>query len=130
MKKILIVAANYYPKITTELINSAVKELGETHDIKKLISPGVFEIPVQIVKNLKSYDAFIALSCVIKGETTHFDFICSALNNALMQLSIDNKKPMGNGVITCLNLRQAEARTKKGKEAAKAIKMVLDNEIS
>ena len=47
-----------------------------------------------------------------------------------MQLSIDNKKPMGNGVITCLNLKQAEARTKKGKEAAKAIKMVLDNEIS
>ena len=95
MKKILIVAANYYPKITTELINSAVKELGETHDIKKLISPGVFEIPVQIVKNLKSYDAFIALCCVIKGETPHFDFICNAFNNALMQLSIDNKKPTG-----------------------------------
>ena len=130
MKKILIVAANYYPKITTKLINSTLMELGKNYEVKKLISPGVFEIPVQIAKNVHSFDAFIALGCVIKGETPHFDFICNSFNIALMQLSIDHKKPMGNGVITCLNLKQAEARVEKGKEAGKAIKMVLDNEIS
>ena len=70
----------------------------------KLINvPGVFEIPVIISKNVKKYDGFIALGCVIKGETPHFDFISQATTNAIMKLSIDYKKPVGNGIITCLN---------------------------
>ena len=73
--------------------------------------PGVFEIPVIIAKNIKRYDGFIALGCVIKGETPHFDFISQATTNAIMNLSIQNKKPISNGIITCLNMKQAKARS-------------------
>ena len=92
--------------------------------------PGVFEIPVTISKNIKKFDAFIALGCVIKGETPHFDFISNATTLAIMNLSIDNKKPIGNGIITCLNKKQAFDRANpkkkdKGGEAAKAALSVL-----
>ena len=87
--------------------------------------PGVFEIPVTISKSIKKYDAFIALGCVIKGETPHFDFISQASTNAIMNLSINNKKPIGNGIITCLNIRQARARKNKGAEAANAAISIL-----
>ena len=63
---------------------------------------------------------------MIKGETPHFDFISQATTNALMQLSIDHKKPIGNGIITCLNKKQAMVRSKtKGQEAAKAVVLIL-----
>ena len=88
--------------------------------------PGVFEIPVTISKNLKKFDAFIALGCVIKGQTPHFDFISQASTNAIMTLSIDSKKPIGNGIITCLNMRQAKERKKKGAEATKAVISILN----
>ena len=87
--------------------------------------PGVFEIPVTISKNIKKYDAFLALGCVIKGKTPHFDFISQASTDGIMKLSIENKKPIGNGIITCLNKRQALARKKKGREAAQAVISVL-----
>ena len=87
--------------------------------------PGVFEIPVTISKNIRNFDAFIALGCVIKGETPHFDFISNATTLAIMNLSVDSKKPIGNGIITCLNLKQAKARYKKGKEAAQAVISVI-----
>ena len=87
--------------------------------------PGVFEIPITISKNIKKYDAFIALGCVIKGETPHFDFISSASTDAIMNLSVNSKKPIGNGIITCLNKKQAKARGKKGKEASLAVISVL-----
>ena len=75
----------------------------------------------------RKYDAFIALGCVIKGQTPHFDFISSATTNAIMKLSIDFKKPIGNGVITCLNKKQAIVRSKnKGQEAANAVCVVLE----
>lgn len=130
MKKVLLVTANYYPKISQKLIQSAIDELNKNFTIKKLMAPGVFEIPVQISKNINSFDAFIALGCVIKGETPHFDFISSAFNHSIMHISVSSKKPIGNGVITCLNMDQAEERSNKGKEAAKAVKIVLANEIS
>ena len=89
--------------------------------------PGVFEIPVVIAKNIKKYDGFVALGCVIKGETPHFDFISKATIDALMKLSIDYKKPIGNGVITCLNKEQAIVRSNsKGQEAANATLKVLE----
>ena len=78
-----------------------------------------------ISKNLKKFDAFIALGCVIKGETPHFDFISQASTNAIMELSINSKKPIGNGIITCLNMKQAIVRKKKGAEAANAVLSVL-----
>ena len=124
-KKILIVIANYYQNISVGLLNSAKSLLPKNFKFKIIEVPGVFEIPVVISKNIKKYDAFIALGCVVKGETPHFDFISQASTNAIMKLSIENKKPIGNGIITCLNLKQAIARKRKGAEATKAVISVL-----
>jgi len=124
MKKILIVLADYYEDISSLLLKSAKSNL-DNFSTKVIRVPGVFEIPITISKNIKKYDAFIALGCVIKGETPHFDFISSASTQSIMNLSVDNKKPIGNGIITCLNIKQAKARGKKGKEAAKAVISIL-----
>ena len=124
-KKYLIIIANYYEDIAKGLLESALKLIPKSNFIKIIKVPGVFEIPVTISKNIKKYDAFLALGCVIKGETPHFDFISQASTNAIMDLSIKNQKPIGNGIITCLNMRQAKARKKKGAEAAQAVISVL-----
>ena len=124
-KKILIVIADYYKLISLNLVKSAMNEIKNSYYIKIISVPGVFEIPVTISKNIKKYDAFLALGCVIKGETPHFDFISQASTNAIMDLSIRNQKPIGNGIITCLNMKQAKVRKKKGAEAAKAVISVL-----
>ena len=124
-KKYLIVIANYYTDISKGLLNSALKFIPKSNTIKIIKVPGVFEIPVTISKNIKKYDGFLALGCVIKGETPHFDFICQASTNAIMDLSINYKKPIGNGIITCLNKRQAIERKKKGREAAEAVISIL-----
>ena len=124
-KNILIVNANYYQDISSGLLKSTLNSIPKRFKIKIINVPGVFEIPITISKNLKKFDAFIALGCVIKGQTPHFDFISQASTNAIMQVSIDSKKPIGNGIITCLNMKQAKARKKKGTEAAKAILSVL-----
>ena len=124
MKKVLIVVADYYEEISSSLLESAKKSL-KKFSIKIIKVPGVFEIPVTISKNIKKHDGFIALGCVIRGETPHFDFISSATTQGIMNLSIDSKKPIGNGIITCLNKTQAKAREKKGKEAAEAVISIL-----
>ena len=125
--KVLIIQANYYKDISTALLKSAKNELKNFAKINVISVPGVFEIPVVISKNLKKYDGFVALGCVIKGQTPHFDFISSATTNAIMKLSIDYKKPIGNGIITCLNKKQAIVRSvKKGQEAANAVGIVLE----
>tara|TARA_B100000989_G_scaffold252218_1_gene200376 strand:- start:595 stop:984 length:390 start_codon:yes stop_codon:yes gene_type:complete len=124
-KKILIVSANYYKDISNGLTNSAIKQIPKTNKVKIIEVPGTFEIPVIISKNIKKYDAFLALGCVIKGETPHFNFISEASINAIMDLSIASKKPIGNGIITCLNMLQAKARKTKGAEAAKAVISIL-----
>ena len=124
-KNFLIINANYYKDISNGLLISAKKLLPQNSKIKIINVPGVFEIPVTIAKNIKKYDAFIALGCVIKGETPHFDFISQATTNAIMELAIISKKPVGNGIITCLNKNQARDRKKKGAEAANAVLSVL-----
>jgi 6,7-dimethyl-8-ribityllumazine synthase len=124
-KKYLIVVANYYKVIAQGLLNSSLKLIPKSNLIKIIEVPGVFEIPVTISKNIKKYDAFLALGCVIKGKTPHFDFISQATTNGIMNLSIINKKPIGNGIITCLNMKQAITRKKKGAEAAKAVNSIL-----
>ena len=123
--KYLIVIADYYEDIANDLLDSALKLIPKSNSIKTIRVPGVFEIPVTISKNIKKYDGFLALGCVIKGETPHFNFISQASTNAIMDLSIANKKPIGNGIITCLNKRQAKDRKKKGAEAAKAVVTIL-----
>jgi len=124
MKKILIVLADYYEDISSVLLKTAKNNLNN-FSIKIIKVPGVFEIPITISKNIKKYDAFIALGCVIKGETPHFDFISIASTQAIMDMSVDSKKPIGNGIVTCLNMKQAKARGKKGKEAVQAVISVL-----
>ena len=124
-KKILIVIADYYKEISLGLLNSAKKNLPKSYEIKVIKVPGVFEIPITISKYLKKFDAFIALGCVIKGETPHFEFISQATTNAIMKLTIQSKNPIGNGIITCLNMKQAKARKRKGAEASKAIISIL-----
>jgi 6,7-dimethyl-8-ribityllumazine synthase len=124
-KKILIVIANYYKNISKELMISAIKEINNLYEIKIIYVPGVFEIPITISNNIKKYQGFLALGCVIKGKTPHFNFISKTSIEAIMKLSVDNKKPIGNGIITCLNMKQAIERKKKGKEAARALISVL-----
>jgi len=123
-KKILIVMANYYDSISDGLLTSAKKKLPKPINLIKV--PGVFEIPVVIARNIKKFDGFIALGCVIKGETPHFEFISKASIDGIMKLAIESKKPIGNGIITCLNKEQALNRKEKGQEAATAVLSVLD----
>ena len=124
-KKILIVVANYYENIARSLLNSAKSRIKNKYNIRVINVPGAFEIPVTISKNLNKFNGFIALGCVIKGQTPHFDFISKAITDSLMTLSITSKKPIGNGVITCLNKKQAIARGRKGFEAAEAVLSIL-----
>ena len=136
-KKVLIIIAKYYDNISNNLSVGAQTTLDMAkikYSIKEV--PGIFEIPVVISRNIKKYDAFIALGCVIKGETPHFDYISKTTFDGLMKLSIENKKPIGNGIITALNKDQARARcgsydvedhikNGKGEEAANAVIAVL-----
>ena len=124
-KKILIVVANYYKEISKTLVKSTIKKMNKFAKVKIIKVPGVFEIPVTIAKNIKKYDGIIALGCIIKGETPHFDFISKSSINAIMKISVDHRKPIGNGILTCLNMVQAKKRSKKGAEAAEAVKSVL-----
>ena len=101
-KKILIVLADYYKDISIGLLKSAQNYLPKNFEVKLIKVPGVFEIPVTIAKNLKKYDAFIALGCVIKGQTPHFDFISQASTDAIMNLSINSKKPIIILITLCL----------------------------
>lgn len=130
-KNICLVVANYYPEISRSLIAAASKTL-KSQGIKnyKIFKvPGVFEIPYVISKNINKYDGFIALGCVIKGKTPHFKFISTSTINAIMHLSITYKKPISNGIITCLSKRQALDRSRKGnnkgQESARAILTLL-----
>ena len=138
-KNFCIVIADFYPDITVMLEKGSTQKITESKNKKKLnighdliYVPGVFEIPVTIAKLINKYDAFVALGCVIKGETPHFDLISKAVVNAIMDLSVKNKKPIGNGIITCLNMQQAIERAdpnkkNKGGEAAAAVLETLEN---
>ena len=124
-KKILIVSANYYGQISKNLLNNAKKTLGSKFILKIINVPGAFEIPVIISRHIKKYHGAIALGCIIKGQTPHFNFISQAITSSLMDLSVAHKKPIGNGVLTCLNRKQASQRYNKGKEAAKAVLNII-----
>ena len=130
--KVLIVTAHYYKNISKNLISDAKLILKKNKVKYKLKDvPGVFEIPIIIAKNINKYDGFIALGCVIKGETPHFNFISKTSIEAIMKISVESKKPIGNGILTCMNISQAIARSdprgkkRKGKEAAIAMLSIL-----
>ena len=121
--KICIVISTYNEDITQELLKSAKKELNKlgNNKIDIIKVPGAFEIPYAISTLIKKYDGFIAIGCVIKGQTANFDLICNAITNGIMQISIDQKKPIGNAVLTLYNKDQAKVRFNRGKEASKAV---------
>jgi len=126
--KICIVISTYNSDITEKLYLNAKEEL-EKFSLKKIDIvkvPGSFEIPVVISKLAKKYDGFIAIGCVIKGETANFDLISKAITNGIMEISISQKKPIGNAIITSFNRAQALKRFNRGKEAAQAILEVLN----
>jgi 6,7-dimethyl-8-ribityllumazine synthase len=123
--KICIVRSKY--NHTSQLLKSATKELFKKKISYRILEvPGAFEIPVVISRNINKYDGFIALGSIIKGQTPNFSFISLAITNALIQLSILYKKPIGNAVLTCLNEKQAKLRSKKGYEAAVAVIEVIN----
>ena len=130
-KKILIVASNYDNEINNGLKSYAFNQLKDQKWIKTFLIevPGSFEIPSIIEKYIKKFDGFIALGCIIKGETNNFNLISKSITDSLMYLSIKHKKPIGNGLITCFNKKQALARRKKGKEAALAVQKILSLKI-
>ena len=136
MKKILIINSNYYKDISKNLLNNSIKRLIKAKfKISILEVPGVYEIPIAIRKNIKKFDGFVALGCVIKGQTPHFDLICTSTFNAILNLSINFNKPIGNGIITALNISQARLRSQKsnfkkpnkGSEAANAVITIFKN---
>ena len=135
MKKILIINSNYYKEISNNLVLTTKKELLKVKFKVSIINtPGAFEIPVAIRKNISKFEGFVALGCVIKGQTPHFDLLCTSLFNSILSLSIEYGKPIGNGVITALNFNQAKQRSKtnsqnpnKGSEAANAVISILNN---
>ena len=98
MKKILIVIADYYENISLSLLKSAKNSLNN-YSLRVIRVPGVFEIPITISKNIKKYDAFIALGCVIKGETPHFDFSFDFSNELFLYYDKENDLKTPNG--TC-----------------------------
>ena len=124
--KVLIVISDYYEEIGKNLLKGALTELKINklkYDI--LFAPGCIEIPFLISKNIKKYEGFIALGCVIRGETYHFELIANECARKIMDISNQSLKPIGFGILTCENIKQAKIRSdvkkkNKGKEAANA----------
>ena len=128
--KICIVISNFYPNISKLLKAGAITKLGK-HNYKIIYVPGTFEIPVIISNLINKYDAFIALGCIIKGKTSHYHHLCTSVVNSISDLSVKSKKPIGNGILTCDNIKQALIRANpnkknKGGEAAEAVLSVLN----
>ena len=124
-RKVLIVVSNYYEDIANALLTNTKKFLNKKITFNIIKVPGVFEIPIIISKNINKFDGFVAIGCVIKGKTAHFDLISKSVIDAIMNLSINSKKPVGNCILTCFNYKQALARKNKGKEAAIALNSIL-----
>ena len=123
---VLIVEARFYPDIADELLKGAVQALekqGATHE--RLSVPGAFEIPALIAMALEAqradpvrrpYDGFVALGCVIRGETTHYDYVCGESARALMDLATQQQIALGYGILTVENGEQAWKRARVGEK--------------
>ena len=131
-KNILIVTSRFYSEISASLEKECietVKSYGFSYDIIDV--PGAFEVPAIIAHKSKinKYFGYIALGCVIRGETSHYDYVCTESSRALMQLSLEGL-PIGYGILTCESKEQALVRSNpnglnKGKAAALAcIRMI------
>ena len=132
--KFLIVASNFYPKITNSMTNEAslyLDSLNYKYDLFRV--NGSLEIPVliSILIDKKKYDAVIAIGCIIRGQTSHYDFICGNIVSSLLNLSIAKSLPISNAILNCENMNQAKERSSKKKnraiEAVDAALSVLNN---
>ena len=113
--RVLIIEARYYEDISNALLDGAMDALKKYQglEIITITVPGALEIPHVISiaeKEAAGYDGYIALGCVIRGETTHYDYVCTERARALMDLAIGNQLAIGNGIITVENSDQAWAR--------------------
>tara|TARA_B100000963_G_scaffold320102_1_gene302407 strand:- start:3430 stop:3840 length:411 start_codon:yes stop_codon:yes gene_type:complete len=134
MKKCLIVYSDYYKDISKSLLDGSTKVLKKNKIKYELYRvDGSFEIPQLINIKLKSkkYNSVLALGCIIKGQTPHFNYISSSISNSLMDISLKFSLPIANGILNCLNKKQAKIRSSsqknKGAEAANALLSVLKN---
>jgi len=118
--KILVVEARYYEAISDALLEGAVDVLQKVGaEIVKVTVPGALEIPhvIAYAEDASSgFDGYVALGCVIRGETTHYDYVCQESARAIMDLAVDNQLVIGNGIITVENEDQAWARARKDKK--------------
>jgi 6,7-dimethyl-8-ribityllumazine synthase len=128
--RILIVNSPYYEKISTELeqgARDALDESGEDCVVETIVVPGAFELPgaIAMAADSAKYDGYIALGCVIRGETTHYDYVCGESARGLMWLATERRLAIGYGILTVENQDQAWARAdrqqkNKGRDAAVA----------
>jgi 6,7-dimethyl-8-ribityllumazine synthase len=128
--RVAIVGAQWHPKVTDALVAGAIRALDEAGvtDYTVIRVPGSFELPVASLHAAKSgYDAVIALGVVIRGDTPHFEYVCQATTDGLMQVGVTTGVPIGFGVLTCDNDPQAldraglpDSREDKGYEATQA----------
>ncbi len=128
MSHICISVARFYGDLADELVKGTVARLDQAHCTYDIIDvPGAFEIPSALNMAIKSgkYQGYIALGCVIRGETTHYDYVCGESARGLNQLALEHHAPIGYGILTVENPEQAWERAaidhgNKGKDAAEA----------
>ena len=128
--RVAIVAAQWHPKVTDALVAGAIRALDDSGvtDYTVIRVPGSFELPVASLHAAKNgYDAVVALGVVIRGDTPHFEYVCQAATEGLMQVGVSTGIPIGFGVLTCDNDPQAldraglpDSREDKGYEATQA----------
>jgi len=138
---VLIVEARFYEDIADELVRGAVAVLEEAGASYERVSvPGAFEIPGAVKYAIRAldfdaerrrFDGFVALGCVIRGETTHYDYVCSESARALMDLATTYTLALGYGILTCENRQQAQIRAavaqgNKSNKGAAAARACLD----
>jgi len=139
-KTILVVEARYYEKIADDMVAGATPVFAEAgYEIERLPVTGVFEVPAAcelavqagIKDPHKKYAGIMAMGCVIRGETDHYDHICRESSRALMNITTNHLFPLGFAILTCENMQQAEVRAdpaqkNKGAEAAKAVLRMIE----
>ena len=118
--KILVIEARFYDKISDALLEGALEVLQKAKvEVTKVTVPGALEIPhvISMAEAAKSgFDGYVALGCVIRGETTHYDYVCQESARAIMDLAVNQQLAIGNGIITVENENQAWARASKDKK--------------
>ncbi|TDC96621.1 6,7-dimethyl-8-ribityllumazine synthase [Nonomuraea deserti] len=107
-----VVAASWHATITDQLVARAVQACDDSGAVTTVVRvPGSLEIPVVAQALARRCDAVVALGAVIKGETAHFDYVCDSVTSGLTRISLDERTPVGNGVLTCETLDQALDRS-------------------